>query len=114
MKRVWFGFAGMILVLLALFYWNLNMGSVAMSPSEIWALLWAGPGEGTMAKILWEIRLPRMLAAVWLGGALSVSGFLLQSYFGNPIAGPYILGVSSGAKLMVALTMIWFLERRIH
>lgn len=48
-----------------------------------------------------------------LGGALSVSGFLLQSFFQNPIAGPYVLGISSGAKLVVALTMIFLLEKGI-
>lgn len=48
-----------------------------------------------------------------LGGALSISGFLLQTFFGNPIAGPYVLGISSGAKLMVALAMIYLLGRGI-
>ena len=62
---------------------------------------------------VWKIRLPRSIAAVLLGGALSVSGFLLQSFFQNPIAGPYVLGISSGAKLVVALTMIFLLEKGI-
>ena len=48
-----------------------------------------------------------------LGGALSISGFLLQTFFGNPIAGPYVLGISSGAKLIVALAMIYLLGRGI-
>ena len=51
----------------------------------------------------------RILAAALLGGALSVSGFLLQTFFANPIAGPYILGISSGAKLVVACTMVFAL-----
>ena len=50
------------------------------------------------------------MAAI-LGGALSLSGFLLQTFFSNPIAGPFVLGISSGAKMMVALVMIFFLER---
>ena len=50
------------------------------------------------------------MAAI-LGGALSLSGFLLQTFFENPIAGPFVLGISSGAKMVVALTMIYFLER---
>ena len=54
------------------------------------------------------------LAAIFLGGALAVSGFLLQTFFGNPIAGPYVLGISSGAKLTVALTLIFFLGRGVH
>ena len=68
---------------------------------------------GTFSQIVWKIRLPRILAAILLGGALSVSGFLLQSFFQNPIAGPYVLGISSGAKLVVALTMIFLLEKGI-
>lgn len=50
------------------------------------------------------------MAAI-LGGALSLSGFLLQTFFENPIAGPFVLGISSGAKMVVALTMIFYLER---
>lgn len=60
---------------------------------------------------MWDIRLPRLLAAALLGGALSVSGFLLQTFFANPIAGPFVLGISSGAKLVVALVMIVFLGK---
>ena len=63
--------------------------------------------------IIWDIRLPRILSAIFLGGALSISGFLLQTFFGNPIAGPYVLGISSGAKLTVALTMIYLLGKGI-
>jgi len=57
-------------------------------------------------RIIWDIRLPRILAAVLLGGALAVSGFLLQTFFANPIAGPFVLGISSGAKLAVCLAML--------
>ncbi len=70
--------------------------------------------KGTAYQILWNIRLPRIMAAVFLGGALAVSGFLLQTFFGNPIAGPYVLGISSGAKLTVALSLIFFLGKGIH
>lgn len=63
--------------------------------------------------IIWDIRLPRILSAIFLGGSLSISGFLLQTFFGNPIAGPYVLGISSGAKLTVALTMIYLLGKGI-
>ena len=57
--------------------------------------------------MLLKIRLPRVLAAAVMGGTLSVSGFLLQTFFRNPIAGPYVLGVSSGAKLAVGAVMIF-------
>ena len=74
---------------------------------------WKSQPDSTLYQIVWKIRLPRIIAAVLLGGALSVSGFLLQSFFQNPIAGPYVLGISSGAKLVVALTMIFLLEKGI-
>lgn len=64
--------------------------------------------------IVLQIRLPRALAAVILGGGLALSGYLLQTFFHNPIAGPFILGISSGAKLVVALVMVFFLERALR
>ena len=67
-------------------------------------------GEAVEYNIIWKIRLPRILMAALLGGALSLSGFLLQTFFSNPIAGPFVLGISSGAKMAVALTMIVFLK----
>ncbi len=70
-------------------------------------------GEETAYRIVWDIRLPRILAAAILGGALSVSGFLLQTFFANPIAGPFVLGISSGAKLVVSLLMIVLLGKGI-
>ena len=103
-----FGILGAALLFLV--FLNINSGSVSLSPGEVLAILRAGNGEETAQRIVWEIRLPRILAAVLLGGALSVSGFLLQTFFSNPIAGPFVLGISSGAKLLVALVMIWFLE----
>ena len=64
-----------------------------------------------VGNVIWGIRLPRVLAAAILGGALAVSGFLLQTFFANPIAGPFVLGISSGAKLTVSLVMIFLLSR---
>ena len=92
----------LVCLLLAL---NLGVGSVA-TPGQILAALMDSAGEGTAAGIFWRIRFPRALAAALLGGALALSGFLLQTFFANPIAGPFVLGISSGAKLVVALTMI--------
>ena len=83
-------------------------GSAALSPHEILRILLLRGGEGTAAyNVLLKIRLPRVLAAAVMGGTLSVSGFLLQTFFRNPIAGPYVLGVSSGAKLAVGAVMIF-------
>lgn len=98
--------AGLV-VLLAV--WNVGCGSVRLGPGEIWEALFSRAGEETARRILWEIRLPRILAAILLGGALSVSGFLLQTFFANPIAGPFVLGISSGARLAVCLVMVFWL-----
>ena len=90
---------------------NVCFGSVAVSLPELFGLLLKGPTEDTASRILWDIRLPRLFAAVILGGALSVSGFLLQTFFSNPIAGPFVLGISSGARLVVAFVMIALLNQ---
>lgn len=90
---------------------NVNIGSVPIPVTEIAKIIFTKSGDPTQVNIIWKIRLPRILMAAVLGGALSVSGFLLQTFFSNPIAGPFVLGISSGAKMTVALTMIFFLER---
>lgn len=99
--------AGLLVLGLVL---NLNIGSVHIPPREIFAMLLQGEDGSTQSRILFSIRMPRMLLAAILGGALSVSGFLLQSFFRNPIAGPFVLGISSGAKLLVGITMIFFAQ----
>lgn len=96
---------GLIVVL------NINIGSVPIPLSTIARILLTGEGDATQAAIIWKIRLPRILMAAVLGGALSLSGFLLQTFFANPIAGPFVLGISSGAKMVVAVTMVLFLNR---
>ena len=97
---------GLMLVL------NVNTGSLSIAPGQIIRILLHGGSDGTPAgNVIWKIRLPRLLAAAVLGGALSVSGFLLQTFFRNPIAGPYVLGISSGAKMLVGVTMIFVLRR---
>lgn len=88
---------------------NINIGSVPISLGEIGRILLFRQGDPTQVNIIWKIRLPRIAMAALLGGALSLSGFLLQTFFSNPIAGPFVLGISSGAKMVVALTMIFFL-----
>jgi iron complex transport system permease protein len=114
---------------------NVHIGSVAISSGEVLRLIWNGLRYGlasvftrgemharflaalegvthasTQSRILFSIRIPRMLLAAVLGGALSVSGYLLQVFFRNPIAGPFELGISSGAKMVVGVTLI-FLTR---
>lgn len=109
--RFLFVFILLGIVLTFLFIWNVNSGSVKLSVGEILQILTGNNQEDTSYTIIWSIRLPRMLAVILLGGALSVSGFLLQTFFGNPIAGPFVLGISSGSKLVVSLVMVFFLSR---
>lgn len=104
----YFFLAAAILVLLFL---NLYMGSTNYSARDIFKIVATGDATVVGGKIIWYIRIPRLVAAALLGGALTVSGFLIQTFFSNPIAGPYVLGISSGAKLTVAITMIIFLKR---
>lgn len=115
-KRVGRYFSTFIILtalLAVLFVWNVNSGSIDLSVSDIFNIIFRRKGEEVSYNIIWEIRLPRILAVIILGGALSVSGFLLQTFFGNPIAGPFVLGISSGAKLVVSLVMIFFLSKSI-
>ena len=112
--RTWCGFL-LLLVLLAVFLiWNLFAGSVQLSASQIGQILLGGGDDLTQKQIIMQIRLPRMASALILGGALSVSGYLLQTFFHNPIAGPFVLGISSGAKLAVSLVMIFLLSRGVR
>lgn len=112
-RRYGIAFGTIIILLLLLMVWNVMAGSVNLTIGKIFKIIAGDSSDISAYQIIWNIRLPRLLSAVLLGGALSVSGFLLQSFFGNPIAGPYVLGISSGAKLVVALTMIVFLGRGI-
>ena len=88
--------------------WNINTGNIRISFPRILQILFCQEGNPDEVTIIWKIRLPRILMAAVLGGALALSGFLLQTFFENPIAGPFVLGISSGAKMMVALTMVFF------
>ena len=98
-------------LLIALFVFavviNINTGSVNISLRGIFDIIFLRDSGDTSAyNIIWKIRLPRMLTAALLGGALSLSGFLLQTFFRNPIAGPFVLGISSGAKMVLAIVTI--------
>lgn len=106
-------FIGMIVFLIGCFLVSMGVGSADISVRDIIKSL-ANPGDVYMGKIIISIRLPRIIGAIVLGGALSVSGFLLQIFFGNPIAGPYVLGISSSAKLFVAISMVLLLGTGIN
>lgn len=93
---------------------NVCIGSVNIPFAEVLRILGGERGADVSADIVLQIRLPRALAAAILGGALALSGYLLQTFFHNPIAGPFTLGISSGAKLTVALVMVFFLEKALR
>ena len=103
-------FGSLILAFAVIVVLNINTGNVQISIPDILRILFLREGGEVEYNIIWKIRLPRLLMAAVLGGALSLSGFLLQTFFSNPIAGPFILGISSGAKMVVALTMIFFIN----
>lgn len=96
-----------VLMLLAL---NVCIGTVNISVSEVIDVLFKRDAHAIYSDIIMQIRLPRTLASFILGAALALSGYLLQTFFNNPIAGPFILGISSGAKMVVALFMVFALE----
>ena len=107
-------FCALALLLMISMAANIIAGTVDISMGDIFSVLTGKTSDGVNSvntNIILSIRLPRMIGAAILGGALSVSGYLLQTFFANPIAGPFVLGISSGAKLTVALAMIIFLER---
>ena len=110
-KRYTVAFVILAVLLVSFVVWNLNAGSYGISVAQVMQIFLGNGSDATASRVVWDIRLPRVLAAILLGGALSVAGFLLQTFFANPIAGPFVLGISSGAKLVVAMTMIFFLQR---
>lgn len=99
--------AGVLLVL------NLGIGSVNIPLREVLSVL-AGKDGGVSRDIILDIRFPRALAAAVLGGALALSGYLLQTFFHNPVAGPFILGISSGAKLLVASVLVISMKQMLQ
>lgn len=97
--------------LLAFIILNICIGSVGIPLRDIWESLMGH--EISSSRILWDIRLPRSMAAVILGGALALAGYLMQAFFHNPIAGPFVLGISSGAKMVVALVMVFLMGQSV-
>ena len=92
---------------------NVCIGSVKISLSDIVSNLSGQQSNVTVSRILWNIRLPRTVSVMILGGSLALAGYLLQTFFHNPIAGPFVLGISSGAKMVVALVMVFLMGRAV-
>lgn len=94
---------------------NLVLGQFTLSPAEVWSALAHGPGRGDAettgeaaraANVLWQIRLPRIMLCLLVGAALAVAGTLLQGLFGNPLAEPSVIGVTSGAGVGAAAAIV--------
>ena len=97
----------LVILLVAAVIFNINTGNINISPIRIFRIIFLKDYVGTPEyNIIWKIRLPRLCMAAILGGALSLSGFLLQTFFRNPIAGPFVLGISSGASLGATLAIM--------
>lgn len=99
-------FAVLTLLMIILFLLDLSVGSVSIPIAEVWGALTGGDCYETASRIILNIRLIKALVALLAGAALSVSGLQMQTLFRNPLAGPYVLGISSGASLGVAFIVL--------
>lgn len=99
-------FAALAIVVVVLFLFDLTSGSVGVGISDVWALLTGDACEPLARDIILKIRLVKAVVAVLAGIALAASGLLMQTLFRNPLAGPFVLGISSGASLGVALFLL--------
>ena len=96
-----------ILLLLVLFIVNISLGSVDIPLKSVFnSLLGNGDSKETWSYIIVNYRLPKAITAILVGSGLAISGLLMQTLFRNPLAGPYVLGISSGASLGVALLIL--------
>ncbi|NLB63325.1 MAG: iron ABC transporter permease [Fibrobacter sp.] len=99
-----------LVLLLALsivaFFANVAFGASPITFSDLWSVLFSNNFDPILGQIIYDLRLPRAITAVVAGVALSLAGLVMQTVFRNPLAGPYVLGVSSGASLGVALVLL--------
>ncbi|WP_242134890.1 FecCD family ABC transporter permease [Aestuariivivens marinum] len=99
-------FSLLILMLILCFIINISLGSVSISNSELIEIFFGSSNNNTFKKIVLDYRLPKALTAIIVGSGLGVSGLMMQTLFRNPLAGPFVLGITSGASLGVALTIM--------
>lgn len=106
-KRAILIIAGLIIFLIFTIAINLVSGSVDFTLKDLKDILLKNRELSTLEyNILYKIRIPRIVSGLLYGGALGISGFLLQTFFRNPIVGPYVLGVSSGARFFVGIFLL--------
>jgi len=96
----------LLLILLVVFVLDLVHGPVKIPFKEVWRILSGKPSQDTWEFILLNFRMPKAIAAILVGAGLSVAGLMMQTLFRNPLAGPFVLGISSGASLGVALLVM--------
>lgn len=96
----------LIVLTAVLFFIDLSVGAVSIPLGDVWTALTGGNCPQTTSKIILDIRLVKAVVALLAGAALSVSGLQMQTLFRNPLAGPYVLGISSGASLGAALVVL--------
>ena len=106
MLRTWVLYGVLLVLTVFLFGLDLTIGSVRVPLSDVWEALTGGDCPRATARIVLNIRLVKAIVALVAGAALSVSGLQMQTLFRNPLAGPYVLGISSGASLGVALFIL--------
>ncbi|MGB5693569.1 MAG: iron ABC transporter permease [Flavobacteriaceae bacterium] len=111
-RKYYFPFIALGIILLLSTLLNLGLGSVSIPFDEVMeALIGGGTSKESWSYIIWNYRIPKALTAILVGSSLSLSGLLMQTLFRNPLAGPFVLGISSGASLGAALlimgTAIW-------
>lgn len=93
--------------ILLFFFLNLVLGSVSIPLRSVWNILWGTGDESVIQQnIIWKSRVPQALTALVAGAGLSVSGLQMQTVFRNPLAGPSVLGISSGASMGVAFVVL--------
>lgn len=106
LRKVPFGMLLALCILGMFFILDIMLGSVNIPLDSLFAIVTGGEVKETWATIFWVWRLPKAITAVFAGAALALSGLLMQTFFRNPLADPYILGISSGASVGVALVML--------
>lgn len=100
-------FIGLLLILALCLGFNISLGSVAISITDtVGIILGLHPTETTDTYIIWNYRIPKAFTAILVGSGLALSGLLMQTLFRNPLAGPYVLGISSGASLGAAIVIM--------
>ncbi len=106
-KTYKFYFLGLLVLLLLLFFINISLGSVTIPfKNTLATILGNNSSNQSWSYIIWNYRIPKAITAILVGGSLALSGLLMQTLFRNPLAGPFVLGISSGSSLGVALLIM--------